>query len=307
MKKFRHILHVTDPAADEATRSRAVELAIDNQAALTFMSVVERLPRTWSMFSGIDDPDELQQTVAAERRRQLLELASEYSCTGVPLDAVVAVGDPANAIVRQVVEGNCDLLVKSADGFGITDRLLGSVSQSLMRLAPCPVWLLKPESPDQFDNVVAAIDVTSPEAADNALNEDILEYADTIARREAATLHVVSVWDVWMETALRARLGDKIVDGVVAELESDVRTKLDQLVHQSVRSPTVQKHLHRGAADTKIRETIDQVDADLLVIGTQCRTGVAGFFIGNTAESILSDVQCSVLTIKPEAFVTPVQ
>ena len=45
---------------------------------------------------------------------------------------------------------------------------------------------------------------------------------------------------------------------------------------------------------------------DLLVIGTICRTGLAGFFIGNTAEKVLSEVNCSVLTVKPDGFVTPV-
>ena len=41
-------------------------------------------------------------------------------------------------------------------------------------------------------------------------------------------------------------------------------------------------------------------------MGTLCRTGIAGFFIGNTAETVLADVHCSVLTVKPQGFVTPV-
>ena len=41
-------------------------------------------------------------------------------------------------------------------------------------------------------------------------------------------------------------------------------------------------------------------------MGTVCRTGIAGFFIGNTAESILQQVDCSVLTVKPDGFVSPV-
>ncbi|MDJ0891306.1 MAG: universal stress protein, partial [Gammaproteobacteria bacterium] len=37
------------------------------------------------------------------------------------------------------------------------------------------------------------------------------------------------------------------------------------------------------------------------------RTGIPGFFIGNTAENLLSQVECSVLTVKPSGFVTPVE
>ena len=47
-------------------------------------------------------------------------------------------------------------------------------------------------------------------------------------------------------------------------------------------------------------------DIDLLVMGTVCRTGIAGFLIGNTAEEVLNQVDCSVLTRKLEGFVTPV-
>ncbi|MGB7033464.1 MAG: universal stress protein, partial [Syntrophobacteria bacterium] len=41
--------------------------------------------------------------------------------------------------------------------------------------------------------------------------------------------------------------------------------------------------------------------------GTLSRTGVAGFLIGNTAEKILNKVDCAVLAVKPDEFVTPVK
>lgn len=46
--------------------------------------------------------------------------------------------------------------------------------------------------------------------------------------------------------------------------------------------------------------------ADLVVMGTVARTGVAGLIIGNTAEAILEQVNCSVLAIKPAGFKSPV-
>ena len=51
----------------------------------------------------------------------------------------------------------------------------------------------------------------------------------------------------------------------------------------------------------------EHVGADLLVMGTVCRTGVSGFFMGNTAEQVLQQVECSVLTVKPDRFITPVE
>jgi nucleotide-binding universal stress UspA family protein len=41
-------------------------------------------------------------------------------------------------------------------------------------------------------------------------------------------------------------------------------------------------------------------------MGTVARTGISGFVMGNTAETILSQIDCSVLAIKPPGFETPV-
>ena len=41
-------------------------------------------------------------------------------------------------------------------------------------------------------------------------------------------------------------------------------------------------------------------------MGTVARTGIPGLLIGNTAESVLSQVGCSVIAVKPDGFVSPV-
>ncbi len=43
-----------------------------------------------------------------------------------------------------------------------------------------------------------------------------------------------------------------------------------------------------------------------VVMGTVARTGVAGLLVGNTAERLLDEVRCSVITLKPPGFVSPV-
>ena len=65
-------------------------------------------------------------------------------------------------------------------------------------------------------------------------------------------------------------------------------------------------HLIEGDPVERIPDLVMEQGIDLLVMGTVCRTGLAGFFIGNTAEKVLSEVNCSVLTVKPKGFVTPV-
>ncbi len=46
---------------------------------------------------------------------------------------------------------------------------------------------------------------------------------------------------------------------------------------------------------------VDETHIDLAVIDTIGRTGIPGLLIGNPAESVLSEVNCSVLTVNLKA------
>lgn len=65
-------------------------------------------------------------------------------------------------------------------------------------------------------------------------------------------------------------------------------------------------NLIKGAPGYVIPELVGKAQIELLVMGTVCRSGIPGVMIGNTAEQVLSDVDCSVLTLKPDGFKSPV-
>lgn len=61
-------------------------------------------------------------------------------------------------------------------------------------------------------------------------------------------------------------------------------------------------HMLKGPAP----ELAGKFQVDCVVMGTVARTGLLGLFMGNTAETIPDQLECSVLAIKPPGFVTPV-
>ena len=67
-----------------------------------------------------------------------------------------------------------------------------------------------------------------------------------------------------------------------------------------------QTHLVRGWARKEIPVLAKRIEAEVVVMGTVARTGVPGFIVGNTAESILNQIDCCVLALKPPGFVSPV-
>ena len=66
-------------------------------------------------------------------------------------------------------------------------------------------------------------------------------------------------------------------------------------------------HLLHGKPDDQIPDCVDELEIDVLVMGTLARTGISGFVIGNTAENILQSISCSLVAMKPEGFVSPIK
>ena len=86
-------------------------------------------------------------------------------------------------------------------------------------------------------------------------------------------------------------------------LMSETVDKLGQDVQEYLKP---EKHLIKGDPRKIIPVFAKEIKADLVVMGTVARTGLSGFFMGNTAETILNQLNCSVLAIKPQGFITPV-
>ncbi len=307
MKRFNNILVYAGTEHRESAVTRAAQLALENKASLTLMDVVKPMPSVLGLMTDVAKPDEIEALVAADRRRRLMEIASEISDIGRPIDVCVAVGDAATEITRRVIDEDHDLVVKNADAFSPTGRLFGSVGTSLLRICPCPVLLLKPQVHGEFDQVVAAIDVESTDQKHCNLNREILEHAYSIARRDRATLHIVAAWRLWMEDSMLQHVGPEKIESMRRDHHARVRQAVDQLLQAPfAEANDIHLHLRQGSAATVIRDVTDEVEADLIVMGTVCRTGISGVLIGNTAETVISDISCSLLALKPEDFRSPV-
>ena len=62
----------------------------------------------------------------------------------------------------------------------------------------------------------------------------------------------------------------------------------------------------RGSPSREIPALAKRLKADLVVMGTAGRSGIPGLIMGNTAETVLYQLDCSVVAIKPPGFVSPV-
>ncbi|QEG01761.1 Universal stress protein E [Stieleria maiorica] len=308
MQRFKNILVYAGTDDPETAIARAFEIAKENKAVVTLMDVIKPLPSAIGIMTHEASPDKLEHLLIEDRGQRLVDLANQFCRESLSVEILVRCGSPAQEITKRVLAGGHDLVIKTADGCTTTGRLFGSIARTLLRICPCPLWILKPKVHAAFNQVLAAIDLDADDETHLKLNNDILELAYAVARRDQAKLHLVSVWDMWMEQSLRRRAGDAEVDAALAKREAKVRNRLDRLLQPPFEGgDEIEVHLQRGQAATNILGVADEIEADLVVMGTVCRTGVAGFLIGNTAENLLSAMKCSVLALKPEGFQSPIE
>jgi nucleotide-binding universal stress UspA family protein len=311
MQRFRSILVVVDDLATPSTAlAHAAELAARSGARVTIVSAVREQAHLLDPHSG-GLIEAASRRARSERTAALQELVERTRSAGAEAEGRLLEGQPFVEIVREVLRHGHDLVVKDArPPRGFLDQVFTSLDLHLLRKVPVPVWMVKPGREGRYRSIVAAVDPPRRDGDYAQLDESIVDLAAAMARLHGATLHLVHAYELPDETMLRsARSGltDAQVDELFAAERQRRREAVDALVRtRAVGDVPVEIHLLEGWAGSEIPPAVRLLEADLLVLGTVARTGLPGFIVGNTAETILHDVRCAVLALKPRGFVSPV-
>jgi len=322
MQRFKDILFI---AASDSVGGAALEcaatLAVNNQARLTVVRVIEEMPLELKLVDRVLSADDLQAEIVAKHRQRLEEQLVARN-KDIEIEVRVLIGKPFLQIIREVLRNDHDLVVKMAESGRWLDRVFGSDDMHLLRKCPCPVWLVKSDSPKAYQRILAAVDVDDlypPEELNTRyqLNLQVLEIASSLALSEFAELHIVHAWRAIGEGEMPSGFIKSSEDEVVAYVEEvrqqhkqDLDELVDGIMSKLGRNTSgylkPETHLLKGYAGEDIPVLAREVKADLVVMGTIARTGISGFIMGNTAETILNRLDCSVLAIKPPGFETPI-
>lgn len=319
MQRFHNILLIVDEGTDySAALRRAIKLTKSNQAQLTICTVVDVVPSEIQVGITAVTPTELQDIVISDKRVWLEEVVESVAHEGLSIKANVLVGRPFIEIIRHVLGNGHDLIIKcAAVAGGLRDLLFGSADMHLMRKCPCPVWIINPTERQRYRRILAAVDRDPEVPVEDALNRQIIELSTSLAQAECSEIHVVHVWKMIGEDFFRSPrsgVSGSDVDALVAEEAGQRKSWLRDLVKncgpnsEMVASEPLEPLLHvvKGQAAELVAAKARELAVDLVVMGTVAHTGIAGFFMGDTAEAIISQLDCSVIAVKPPGFISPV-
>ena len=208
MKRFKHIVCTVEPGKEyKPALERAVTLAENNQADLTVITVAPLISAGIGMPEGGLVSTDLQAATVNSHEQELENLVEPYR-QRIKIETRVLIGTPFLEIIREVLRNAHDLVLKCPESPDWFDRLFSSDDKHLLRKCPCPVWMVRPQTGESFDRILAAVDVDDSYPSKEletrqALNEKVIELASSLAVSEFAELHVAHAWEAIAESFMR--------------------------------------------------------------------------------------------------------
>jgi len=284
------VLWATDGSEDaELATTTAVGLA---KLTASELHVVHVGPAVPEHFEPTDvEPVRMEQ----EARRTLDEQVKKVeNLGGAVAQSHLRMGKAAEEVVGLAEEIGAGLIAVGSRGRGrIRRALMGSVSDSVVRHAHCPVMVVR-WKPLVFPATILLATDASQEARVAATT------AADLARRTGSELHLVHVGSLVTHGA-----GSGVEVGPLpgvhqGELDRQAQWLLDAEVEQMKSSgiDVAGAHLRRGRADEDVIVLAEETGADLIAIGSRGRGGVRRALMGSVSDSVVRHAHCPVMVAR---------
>lgn len=309
MQRFDKILYVcTGLEGENDALRQALRLTCDNKGSLSILMVLPSFPTKLKAYKNS------YKKMLEERMDKAI--GSEKSALGIRKKLPITVESisgsaPAIQVIRHVLQHSNDLLIKQAEA-SKNEKGFKSLDMELLRKCPCPVLLVRPlkHKGDKIQ-VSVAIDPENEERVGHDLALQLLQLSSSLAASYSGQLHIISCWNFELEKYLRDQVWIKVskeeLDDTLLEKKTSHEKALNQVISESKIKDGYQIHQLKGLPEEVIPSFIDDMNIDILVMGTVARTGISGFIFGNTAENIVQTLNCSLLALKPHGFTSPVK
>jgi nucleotide-binding universal stress UspA family protein len=283
---MRRIVCPTDfSAASARAYEHALVLATWYRASLTVLHVlpvpVVAPPALPLVRSGMLIDGSMRDAVQAD----LSSLVEPARRAGLHVAGELGDGNPATEAVRVAQEVHADLIVMGTHGrTGLQRWVLGSVAESVLRRAPCPVLTVPPRAggrPDPvfFKRILCATDFSPA-------SEAAVSYATALAAEADGSLLLVHVLD---------RPGAGRLD-----LEGAALAQLRRAVPPDAREwCQVRETVVRGGPAAEVLRLAAEHEVGLIVTGVHGRSVLELMAFGSVTHQVVREAACPVLTVRP--------
>ena len=295
--QFKNILCATDFSDySNHTILYGVELAKEFEAGLTICHVIDL--SSIAIYGEFQlEPVEQQSRIMADAAEQLDKLVGDQPVKWEPL---IALGKPADEILRLVEEKDIDLVITATRGrSGLKRLILGSITERLMRTLDCPLLVVR--SPAQDSGIVSELSIRLHKilvGCDFSPDSDqAFAHGLSLAQEFEAELHLAHV----IEPPVQPNLihVETVISG---EIQEDHRNLLIEKLKEMVPAEaanwcTPQLTIMEGQPYHELVKYADTRNIDMIVLGIRGHGLVKTLFLGSTTDRVVRNSTCPVLSV----------
>jgi universal stress protein E len=306
---YRRILVATDFSAhSDAALQQAVWLARQTGAGVVLAHTLPNLRQavhSSSYKARLDllygEGDQFQREIRQESDTKMRRSILNLNAMDLNIKFETLLGEPFVELTHAVLQENYDLVIAGTRGLAAWEQFfVGSTAKRLIRKCPASVWIVKAEHVGSPKVVLSPTDFSE-------VSLKAVAHGLWVAQQSQAQFHLLHVID---SHDVPDNIISKIPEGssLRNEINEEARARLEKFVDslQADRSQ-LQIHLSWGTPWKEVKRMAQHLTADLIAMGTVGRSGIRGMLLGNTAEKVLSTCDCSILTVKPDDYVSPIQ
>ncbi|SHN48702.1 universal stress protein [Desulfovibrio litoralis] len=128
----------------------------------------------------------------------------------------------------------------------------------------------------------------------------VASYAKEFAQKFDAEVLVLYVAPALAHYSVDFEVSDDSVQTFVKEVVTGAEANMKKFVAANFSGVKASGRVATGYVSDKILEIVDEVKADMIIMGTHGRSGLAGFILGSVAEKIVKLSKVPVLTVHPQ-------
>ena len=202
---------------------------------------------------------------------------------------------PAKQIVDYADANDVDLVVMGTHGRRGVDRMLfGSVTEEVVRQAPCPAFTVRTDAevvPAQaVRRILVPVDFS--DASDTAV-----QHAKEIAFTYGAEIDLLHVVE---EPFYPPAYGPDVETFPTEDVVERVEKQLARMAEDDIGFEHVMVSATTGSPSNEILNYIEENEVDLVVVATHGRTGLDHILLGSVAERVLRRSPIPVFVVKPD-------
>ncbi len=295
MPSISRIIVATDFSDfSERAVQRAAHIAKQHNAELHLLHVVRPLDLYPSLTLTPDEfghsDQDLQQAEQSRVDAMAVTLSNQ---SGIRVHPVTRLGRAHTEIAGYAQTVEADLVVAGSRGEStLMDLFLGSTASRLLRVATCPVLLVKKPADEPYRKVLAAVDFSPVSAA-------VVSHAISLA--DGARVETLHVLGSEVEQRLRkAKFVRVDIADWLTRQRAEAEKQLDALLAPVEKGAAAGRLVQPGLPPAVICQSVEVMGIDLVVLGRHGHGGgLQEWLLGSVSKDVAFAVVCDVLLISP--------